>query len=322
MTKVKKRKGRRWSNKALKAEVEKLDDTIELYWHYNDEFCTNDVATIFEKGLEGLDEISMAIQDMNWEEFDRMKEEAIERRLDAMRLFDKVSDKTEKRFRAMVEDSEKLLTDCNLRQLARNTGAVRCVVIVNEPQISFQAWRGVESKHQVDELCELCTILNVNPKKLQSFVTCDNDNRPSYDPEPAIFPDHPEREGHEYVTIESVVATLNETSYGGQLVFMFELPLVGLIENPDGYTKGDIRIKKGTLGLIFEYMNGAGSCEDMELLKDLELKAGTFSLELDAGRKWGLQACYGFTDQPWKQGSVESVTSPCRSARPTSSAPS
>lgn len=300
-------KVKKWSDEALQAEVDKLDDEVKLYWHYNSEFSAEDVATIFEKGLEGLDEVSMSLEDMNFEEFDRMKEEAIKERLTAMRLVRKVRRSDEKRFREMVDDSDKLLADVNLKDLARNSGSARCVVIVNEPEISFQAWRGVESKHQVDELCEMCTLLNVNPKSLQAFVTCDNNNRPSYDPEPAIFPDNPEREGQEYVTVDSVAATLDETSYGGQLVFMCKLPLVDLIEDPEGYTKKSLKIRKGTLGLIYCFMNGAGSCEDMELLKDLTLPVGIFELKLDSALRYGLQSCYGFTDQPWKQGSIEPV---------------
>lgn len=300
-------KVKRWSDEALQAEVDKLDNEVELYWHYDSELCEKDVSKIFEDGLEGLDEVSMGLEDLNQEEFWRMKEAAIEERLTAMRLVQKVRRSDEKRFREMIDDSDKLLSNVNLKQLARNSGSARCVVIVNEPEISFQAWRGVESKHQVDELCEMCTLLNVNPKSLQSFVTCDNDNRPAYDPEPAIFPDHPEREGHEYATIDSVAATLNETSYGGQLVFMLKLPLVDLIENPEAYTKSALKIRKGTLGLIYCFMNGAGSCEDMELLKDLTLPFGSFSLRLDATLCHGLQSCYGFTDKPWKQGSIEPV---------------
>lgn len=298
-------KVKKWSDEALQAEVAKLDDTVELYWHYDSELSDKDVATIFEKGLEGVDEVSMGLQDLNWEEFERLKEVAIDEHLATMRLVQKVRRSDERRFREMVDDRDKLLADVNLKQLAHLTGAARCVVIVKEPEISFQAWRGVESKGQVDELCALCTLLNVNPHKLQAFVTCDNDHRPSYDPEPAIFPDHPEREGHEYVTIDSVAATLNETSYGGQLVFMLKLPISDLIEDPDAYTKGALTIRKGTLGLIYCFMNGAGSCEDMELLRDLTLPVGSFELKLDSALRHGLQSCYGFTDKPWKQGSIE-----------------
>lgn len=314
-------KVKRWSDEALQAEVDKLDNEVELYWHYDSEFSKEDVAAIFEKGLEGLDEVSMSLEDLNQEEFWRMKEEAIKERLTAMRLVQKVRRSDETRFREMVDDSDKLLSNVNLKDLARNSGSARCVVIVNEPEISFQAWRGVESKGQVDELCELCALLNVNPKKLQSFVTCDNDNRPTYDPEPAIFPDHPEREGQEYVTVDSVAATLNETSYGGQLVFMFKLPVSDLVAKPEAFAKGGITIHKDTLGLIFCFMNGAGSCEDMKLLKDLTLPAGSFEVKLDASIRYGLQSCYGFTDPPWKQGSVtplepeEQTTTPSEDAQ-------
>jgi hypothetical protein len=298
---------KKWSDEALQAEVAKLDDEVELYWDSDSKMSPENVATILEKGLEGLDEVEMELQDLHWEEFDRLKEAAIDERLAAMRLVQKVRRSDEKRFRELVDDSDKLLSNVDLKQLARQTGAVRCVVTVDEPSVSFQAWQGVKSKGQVDELCDLCTLLNVNPRKLQAFVTCDNDDRPSYDPEPAVFPDHPEREGHEYVTIDAVAAALNETSYGGQLVFMLKLPITDLIANPDAYTKGALKIRKGTLGLIYCFMNGAGSCEDMTLLKDLTLPFGSFSLRLDASLRYGLQSCYGFTDQPWKQGSIEPI---------------
>ena len=300
-------KVKKWSDEALRAEIDKLDDIVELYWGHNDEMSDKDVETILEAGIAGLDDVEMRLQDLNWEELDRMKDAAVSERLVAMRLTARVRRSDEKRFRDMVDESAKLLADVNLKGLARNSLDVCCVVVVNEPDISFQAYRGVESKSQVDEICELCSLLNVNPKSLQDFVTCDNDNRPTYDPEPAIFPDHPEREGHEFVSIKSVRDTLQETSYGGQLVFMLKLPLADLIEDPEGYTKKSLKIRKGTLGLIYAFWNGAGSCEDMELLKDLILPHGTFSLELDSSRRYGLQDCYGFTDAPWKRGSVEPV---------------
>lgn len=236
-----------------------------------------------------------------------MKDVAIDERLTAMRLVQKVRRSDEKRFRELIDESDKLLTDVGLKQLARQTGMARCVVIVREPEISFQAWRGVESKGQVDELCALCDLLHVNPAKLQAFVTCDNDDRPSYDPDPAIFPILPSRHGHEYVTIDAVAAVLNETSYGGQLVFMCKLPLVDLVSNPEAYAKGGITIHKDTLGMIYCFMNGAGSCEDIELLKDLTLPFGSFALKVDSTLHHSLQSCYGFTDKPWKQGSIEPV---------------
>ena len=314
-------KVKKWSDEALQAEIAKLADTVELFWHYDNKLSSEDVATILDKGLEGFDEVEMELQDRNWEDFDRMKQEAIDERLAAMRLVQKVRRSDEKRFRELVDESDKLLSDVDLQQLARNTGAVRCVVSVNEPWISFQAWRGVESKGQVDELCALCDLLKVNPKKLQALVTCDNDNRPTCDPEPAIFPDRPEREGHEYVTLDAVAAALHETSYGGQLVFMLKLPLTDLIANPDAYAKSALKIHKGTLGLIYCFMNGAGSCENMELLKDLTLPFGSFSLRLDATLRHGLQSCYEFTDAPWQRGSIMPVEDDPTAAPPTDATP-
>ena len=299
------KKKHRWTRKAIQAEVDKLDDEIQIYWDRNDELSKGDITRILENGLEGLDEVAEELTGMSRDYFWEREKEAIDAALDAMEDISPVSEKTKAAFLEMVIDSNKLLHNTDIKGLARNTGGAYFVVIVNEPEILFQAWRGVQSKGQVDELCELCTLLNVNPAPLQELVTCDNDNRPSYDPEPAVFPDHPERDGQEYVSLASLKSVLNETMYGGQLVFMLKMDVRDLIDNPDAYRSGPLTVKAGTLGVMYEYCNGAGSCDDMELLKDLTLPAGSFSFELDASRKWGLQSCYGFTDAPWKQGSVE-----------------
>lgn len=297
-----------WTNQDLAAEVAKLDDTVELYWDYRDELSREDVAKIAENGWEGVDEVRDELESRNMEEIWRLQEAAIERALESMRKRGEVSCKTERRFRAQIEESDKLLTDGNLKGLARGNRGGRFTVMLHEPEISFQAWRGVQSKGQVDELCALCAILNVNPVHLQPLVVADNDNRPSYDPEPVVFPDHPERDGNEYVNLKDFLSEINEVSYGGHLVFMFALDVADLVENPDAYRNGPLKICKGTLGLIYEYCNGAGSTAEMPLVKDLILPAGSYDFRYDDGRRWGLQACYAFTAEPWRQGSVEPVS--------------
>ena len=302
----------RWTNKELQAEVDKLDDEIELYWDYRDELCKESIKKILDDGEEGLCEVEDRLHHLNWEYFDTERDRLIEEQLDAMEKVRYVPPESRRRFETMVEDSDKLLGNVDLKELARCTGKARFTVTVEEPYLSFQAYRGVESKSQVDEICGICTILNINPKALQVFVTCDNENRPSYDPEPAIFPDHPERDGQGYVADDAMVKLLQETSYGGQLVFMFEMDIVDLINSVrEGHVFGDgetpIQINKGTLGLIYCFMNGAGSCEDAELVKDLILPAGSYTFRLDSATRYGLQSCYGFSPEPWRQGSVMAV---------------
>lgn len=297
-----------WTNQDLEREVAKLDDTVELYWHYNDELGRDEIAKIVDDGQEGLDEVYQELESLNCEELWRLQDSAIESALESMRMRGEVSAKTERRFRALIEESGKLLIDVNLKGLAKCTGAGRFTVLLKEPEIAFQAWRGVRSKREVDDLCALCAILNVNPAHLQPLVTADNDDRPSYDPEPVVFPNHPERDGQEYVALKDFLSEIGEVTYGGGLVFMFALDLVDLIKDPDAYRNGPLKIRAGTLGLIYEYCNGAGSTAEMPLKKDLILPAGSYVLSYDSARRYGLQSCYGFTGEPWKQGSVEPAT--------------
>lgn len=293
----------RWTDKALKAEVAKLGDTVEIYWGYRDELGTEDVVKILEQGQTGVDEVEHELISYNFDSLCESRGCEIDTHLACMRRHHSVSPAAEQRFRDLVKDSDKLLFDANLKDLTRRTTA-NFLVMLPEPHSDYQAYRGVESAHQVEVFCKWFELLNVNPAHFQTWVTADNENRPSYDKEPVIFPEHPERDGNEFVLLEQVHDIMNETNYGGQMVFMVNLTVWDLIEHIEAFKRGPIVVKKGTWCFPFCTMNGAGPCAEMILQKDLTLPAGSFELRLDSKLRYGVQSCYGFTGDVWKAGSI------------------
>jgi hypothetical protein len=296
-------KRHRWTKKALQAEVDKLDDEVELYWDYRDELGNDDIEKILDQGQEGADEVEMCLIELNWENLQDSRGRAIDEQLASMRKRHPVPTAAEERFRKMVEESDKLQSSADLKGLAGRTEA-DFVVILKEPELEYEAYRGVRSKYQVDDFCKMFELLNVNPSHFQKWVTADNDNLPSYAPDPVIFPDHPERDGHEYVPLDQVHDIMNETNYGGQLLFMVRMKVSDLLENIEAFKAGPIKVHTGTYCFPYCFGNGAGPCAEMILQKDLVLPAGSFSIALDASRRYGVQSCYGFTAQPWEAGHI------------------
>ncbi len=309
MTEAPPKKRHRWTKANLQAQVDKLDDEVEIYWDYRDELGKDDIAKIVNEGLEGLDEVEMSLRDLNAHELFRLRDEAVEAAVERAKKISPMSDRIEKQFRQMIEDSDKLLESVDIKGLARHTTAY-FTISVNDIELSYQAYRGVESAEQVREFCKMFDLLGVNPGHFQKWVTADNENRPSYDPEPVVFPDHPERDGGELVTVESVHDIMNETNYGGTLLFLLELKVSDLIENLEAFTKGPITVHKGTWCFPYCFMNGAGPCAEMILQKDLVLPAGSFTLHLDSHCHYGVQSCYGFTEVPWRAGNITPAETP------------
>jgi hypothetical protein len=299
-------KRHRWTKKALQAEVDKLDDEVEIYWDYRDELSNDDIKKILDQGLEGADEVEMELTHLNMEYLDDARDRAIDEQLASMRKRHPVSDAAEARFRELVEQSDKLLSSADLKGLAGRTEA-DFVIVINEPELEYEAYRGVQSNSQVDDLCVMFKVLNVNPAHFQKWVTADNDNRPSYDPEPVVFPNHPERDGHEHVKLDEVHDVMNETNYGGQLLFMVRMKVSDLLKEIEAFKAGPIRVHAGTYCFPYCFANGAGPCAEMILQKDLDLAAGSFTIYLDAARRYGVQSCYGFTAKPWKAGNITTL---------------
>lgn len=55
----------RWTKKALQAEVDKLDDEIEIYWDYRDELDNDSIEKILDQGRDGADEVEQELVDLN-----------------------------------------------------------------------------------------------------------------------------------------------------------------------------------------------------------------------------------------------------------------
>jgi hypothetical protein len=293
----------RWTDKALRAEVAKLDTEVAPYWDYRDELNEDSIVKILDEGLEGVDAASEELIDLNLEYLCEQKDREIDEHLESMRKRHPVSPAAEQRFRDIVEDSDKLCFSADLKGLTRRQ-TENFLVMLPEPYSDYQAYRGVQSTHQVEVFCKWFELLNVNPAHFQKWVTVDNNDRPSYDPAPVIFPNHPERDGHELVLLEQVHDIMNETTYGGQMVFLVNLTIADVIEHIEAFKSGPIVVKKGTWCFPYCTMNGAGPCAEMILQKDLTLPAGSFGLRLDSKLRYGVQSCYGFTGEPWKAGTI------------------
>lgn len=281
--------------------VAKLPETVKLYWDQRDELSTEDLAKLCD-AEEGAYEVESNLRDLNLEAEWQLQKEAIDEALRDMDLDEIDASDVWQRLQEEEKLGPKLGFDVNLKDLARNTRGVNLTVVCKQ-ELNFEAWQGVCSTAQVKELCAYCELLNINPRYLQAYVVADNDKRPSYDPEPVIFPDFPEREGHEKMLPKDFAEMLDNMCYAGTLVFLFRLDGLELMDTIAGLKQGPLRIHRGTVCVFYDFYNGAGSTEGL-LTQDLVLEPGSYEISFDAGRRYGLQSCYGFTTQVWKAGHV------------------
>lgn len=295
----------RWTAKRLQAEVDSLDDTVELFWDYRDSLDQESATLIINEGEEGLSRVEDRLRERNWDTLLDMRTQEIKEKLIAMRRKHPVSAAAEARFMDMTTNSDKLMPDVNLERLMKNT-ELDFIVILNDPTLEATGF-GITSMSVVRDLCEVFALLNINPAPFQVLVTADNDNRPSYDPEPVVFPAHPERDGHEYTDPRSMMEVLQETTYGGRLTFLFRSSLDYIAADIEAFKKGPIKVKKGTEFFPYDFFNGAGPGASCVLTKDLVLPEGSYVLEVDAARRYGVQSCYGFTSEVWSSGHITTV---------------
>ena len=66
----------------------------------------------------------------------------------------------------------------------------------------------------------------------------------------------------------------------------------------------EVVIRKGTNLVMYEYGGGAGITE-VELKEDLVVKRKDIEFRNDKDFRYGVQACYGFTQSYWNEGSVQ-----------------
>lgn len=273
--------------------VNRLGDN-EIYWEYDDELSNEQITDLI---AGRVDDVEMEIVENNFEHLHDQREVAISNSLYDLRRKFLVTDEVEKRFRSLIDEHDKLLDSANLRDIAKKTEAY-FVVVVKEPELNYQSWRGIETPGQADEINHLCEILNCNPAPMLDRLGDANYN----DDIPLKLDDHPERDGNEYATTKMVGDCLREATYGGQLVFMCKMRVSDILDKTE--EPQALRIHRGTLGIIYTFSNGAGSCPDIKLMKDLVLPPDIYDFDLDSNYLYGVQRCYGFTDETWKVGHV------------------
>ncbi len=290
----------RWTIKQLGAVIDELDDEVKIYWDYRDELDGGSIEKIIDQGLEGVDEVEQELIDINLELLSRSREQAIEEALSSMKLIAPVSKAAEKRLREMVDDSDKLRFSANLKGLAGRS-EVECVVIMNSPEyFDYASHYGIRCMDQVEQLCQILDLLNVNPAHMQRWVLEDYED-PARTP---TFPSRPERDGQEFVDIGELHTVMNEINHGGQLTFLVSMRLSDLLEDVESIKKGPIRVKAGTWCFPYCFGLGSGPCAEMILTRDLILEAGSYDFRLDSALHHGVQSCYGFTSIPWRAGSI------------------
>lgn len=190
------------------------------------------------------------------------------------------------------------LDDHGWRQLLRNTNA-KITGIVWDAEFNFNNWAyGGPLNYQ--DVKETLKILGINPYEFKKeglsrgsgSTTSGNGKFKGY------FPDMPNREpAIDPKELWNNLCTL----YDGVMTFC-----LGDLENIAEVLSSEsdkITFKKGTNVVFYEFGGGAGITE-VQLTKDVTLKRKQVEFRNDASFRYGVQACYGFTNDYWAEGEI------------------
>jgi hypothetical protein len=276
----------------LKARIEK-EGPNKIDWDYNSEIDKTDLKEILEAD-EGLETFQESLLRNNDELLFQQREATLKEILEGFGerpiegLDPEASD--HEKLEHIREISEEIMFDCaNIQKLAKHSRRGYFTIRAGEPT-TFQSCQGIR---YLEDVAEICTILNISPHKLQSLVPESVD---------LVLPHIPERDGQEYVDSTEWARVLNETMYGGEIVFLCGMQVEHVLENLEAFKKGSITVHKGTRVMMNDYLNGCASMEDTPLLKDITFAPGTASLYLDSADSCGVQECLNATEKIWKPG--------------------
>lgn len=281
--------------KTIKLSTEQCDkiisyienNGIEIYVDYRDELSEEDVERI----LEGkADEVRWEIEencfhdevpDYYWD--DLCEEVGITQ--EQLELFKESED--------MLWPSW-YLDDHGWNRLVGNT-SVNIVGIMWDCNWDFYDWAYGGPLYYRD-VKESLRVLGVNPKDLLKRI---HDGE-AYKAK-GWFPDMPDR-----VPAVNVDDLLNNmiVLYNGVMHFCLgDLADVMDVVSSDSKT---VVIKKGTNVVMYDRMNGAG-ITDLPLTRDITVERSLIEFRNDSDRSngYGVQACYGFTQSYWNEGSIQ-----------------
>lgn len=285
--------------KTIKLSTEECDkiisyienNGIEIYVDYRDELSEEDV----EKILEGkADEVRWEIEencfhdevpDYYWD--DLCEEVGI----------------TEEQLELYKQSDEMFwpsyyLDDHGWNQLIGNTN-VNIVGIVWHAEWNFNNWAYSGPVHYSDVKDSL-RILNINPKefyeKLRGGSMTSGPGKLK-----GWFPDMPQRKAA--VDVNELYDNMCSL-YDGVLHFCFG-DLADIMDVVSSNSK-DLIVKKGTNVVFYDRGNGAGITE-VELQEDVTIRRKDIEFRNDTNNRYGVQACYGFSQSYWNEGSVQNV---------------
>jgi hypothetical protein len=92
--------------------------------------------------------------------------------------------------------------------------------------------------------------------------------------------------------------------YDGVLHFCFG-DLADLVDVASSDSK-NLTVKKGTNVVMYDRGNGAGITE-VELTEDITIRRKDIEFRNDTNNNYGVQACYGFTNSYWEEGSIHNA---------------
>ena len=267
------------------------DNPIEIYVDYRDELGEKQIDAILEgKAEEVQDEITMNAGD--YEDYsyywDTLCEEL---------------DITREQLDLWLESDESFypehyLSDSGWNQLLSNT-TVNIVGIMWQCEWNFYNWAYSGPVHYSD-VKETLKVLGINPKdfhdKLRGGSMTSGPGKLK-----GWFPDMPQRKAA--VNIDELYDNMCAL-YDGVLHFCFG-DLGDIVDVMSSDSK-QLTIKKGTNVVMYDRNNGAGITE-VELQEDVVISRKDIEFRNDTNNKYGVQACYGFTQSYWNEGSVHNA---------------
>lgn len=266
---------------------------IEIYVDYNDSLSEAQVDSILEgKAYEVRDEIEM--------EYDRYSDG-----VDLQYYWEECREATG----ASQEDIDGWLekdgfypsdglSDYDWKKLLNYTH-VNIVGIVWDAEFNFNNWAYAGPVNYSD-VKESLKILGVNPLDFKRHLTGG-----SMTSGPGklrgYFPDMPNRVPK--VEVKDLYDNMCSL-YDGVMHFCFgDLEEIAEVLASDSK---NVTIKKGTNVVFYDRGNGAGITE-VELIGDITIPRKMLEFRNDTSNSYGVQACYGFTNNYWTEGHIHNA---------------
>lgn len=190
------------------------------------------------------------------------------------------------------------LSDREWNKLLSNT-TVNIVGIAWQAEWNFYNWAYSGPVHYTD-VKETLKLLGINPKDFHDKL-----RGGSATSGPGVlkgwFPDMPQRKPA--VSIDELYDNMCSL-YNGVTHFCFG-DLAEIMEVVSSESK-ELVIKKGTNVVMYDRGNGAGITE-VKLTEDITIRRKDIEFRNDTNNTYGVQACYGFVQSYWNEGSIQNA---------------